>query len=96
MTLILFQCHRYVGIIDCKKEIKILVYRSLICMVATHMKNIKHSMFSVTGVYLRDTSNTIFVIFHLNVSHLSVCCSCFCHLVRLLKRDDGKDKKLYF
>ena len=32
-------------------------------------------MLCVTCVYLRDITNTIFVILHLNVSHLSVCSS---------------------
>ena len=41
-------------------------------MVTTHIKKIKHSMLCVTGVYLRDLDNMIFVILHLNVSHLSV------------------------
>ena len=40
------------------------------------MQNIKHSMICVTGVYLRYVANTIFVILHLNVSVLSICCSC--------------------
>ena len=53
-------------------------------MVATHIKKIKHSTLCVTGVYLRDLTNIIFVILHLNVSHLSVCSSC-------LFRIDGKD-----
>ena len=34
-------------------------------------------MLCVSGVYLRDITNTIFVILHLNVSHLSLCSSCF-------------------
>ena len=42
-------------------------------MVATHINKIKHSMLCVTGVYLRDIMNIIFVILHLNVSHLSAC-----------------------
>ena len=46
-------------------------------MVATHIKKTKHSMLCVTGVYLRDITNTNFVILHLNVSHLSDCFSCF-------------------
>ena len=33
-------------------------------------------MLYVTGVYLRDITNMIFVIFHLNVSWLSVCSYC--------------------
>ena len=36
-------------------------------MVATHSKKIKYSMLCVTGVYLRDVTNTIFVILHLNL-----------------------------
>ena len=34
-------------------------------------------MLCVTGVYLRDVTNTILVILHLNVSHLSVYSFCF-------------------
>ena len=56
-------------------------------MVATPRKKrrtrkIEHSMLCVTGVYLRDitNSNMVFVAMHLNVSHLSVCFSC-CVLV---------------
>ena len=30
------------------------------CMVATHIKKIKHNVLCVTGVYLRNISNTIF------------------------------------
>ena len=44
-------------------------------MVATHINKIKHSMLHVTGVYLRDKTNMIFVILHLNLSCLSICCS---------------------
>ena len=44
-------------------------------MVATHVKKIKHSMLCVTGVYLREITNTNFVILHLNASGLSVCSS---------------------
>ena len=40
-------------------------------MVATHIKKIKHSVFCVIGVYLRDITNTIYVILYLNVSHES-------------------------
>ena len=46
-------------------------------MVATYIKQIKHSTFCMTGVYLRDITNTIWVILHLNVSHLSICSSCY-------------------
>ena len=46
-------------------------------MVATYAKKIKHSMPCVTGVYLRDITNMIFIILHLNMSCLSVC---FCSL----------------
>ena len=48
------------------------------CMVATHirLREIKHSMFCETDVYLRDTTDTIFAILHLNLS-LSDCSSCF-------------------
>ena len=31
----------------------------------------------VTGVYLRDISDTFFQVLHLNVSHLSICSSFF-------------------
>ena len=34
-------------------------------------------MLCVTGMYLRDIANMIFVILLLNVSHLSICSSCF-------------------
>ena len=34
-------------------------------------------MICVTGVYLRDITNMIFVILHLDVSRLSVCFSCW-------------------
>ena len=40
-------------------------------MVATLIKKIKHSMLCVTGVYLRDITDMIFVTVHLNVSHQS-------------------------
>ena len=33
-------------------------------------------MLCVTSVYLGDIKNMIFVILHLNVSRLSICCSC--------------------
>ena len=35
-------------------------------MVATHIKKVKHCMLHVTGVYLRDITNTVF--FFLNFS----------------------------
>ena len=41
------------------------------CMVAIHIKTIKHSILCVTGVYWKDITNTIFVILHLIVSYLS-------------------------
>ena len=44
-------------------------------MVAAHVEKINQHMLCVTGVYLR-VINTIFVILHLNVSHVSVCSSC--------------------
>ena len=44
-------------------------------MVATHMKIVKHSKLCMTGVYLRDITNTCSPVFHLNVSHLSICFS---------------------
>ena len=43
-------------------------------MVATHSKKIKHNVICVTDVYLRDITDTIFVI--LNLICLSVCSSC--------------------
>ena len=46
-------------------------------MVATHIKNVKHSMLCVTGVYFRDITNIIIVLLHLNNSRLSVCSSSF-------------------
>ena len=33
-------------------------------------------MLCVTGGYLRDITRTNFVILHMNVSHLSICCFC--------------------
>ena len=45
-------------------------------MVATHIKKIVHSMLGVTVVYLKNKTNTFFVIMYLNVSHLSVRSSC--------------------
>ena len=33
-------------------------------------------MLCVTGVYLKEIANTDFVILHLNVRRLRVCCSC--------------------
>ena len=41
-----------------------------------HIKKIKHSMLCVTGLYLRDINNMIFVIFHLSMSCVSICFSC--------------------
>ena len=48
-----------------------------------YSKKAMHSVFYVTGMYLRDISNMIFVILHLSLSCLSVCCSCLIgqHLV---------------
>ena len=68
MTLTSCQGNRYVIMISN------LVYW---CMVATHIKKIKYSMLCVTGVYRRNVTNTILVILHLNVSHLSFCSSCW-------------------
>ena len=45
-------------------------------MVTTHIIKIKHGVLSVTGVYLRDVTDIVFVILHLSVSCLSVCSSC--------------------
>ena len=48
--------------------------------VATHITKV----FCVTGVYLREITNTGFVILHLNVSCLSICfSSSFSFLVTL-------------
>ena len=33
-------------------------------------------MLCVTGVYLRDVTNTTFSILHLNVNYLSICSAC--------------------
>ena len=43
------------------------------CTVTMHIKKMKHSILRVTGVYVRDISNTSCVFLHLNVSRLSVC-----------------------
>ena len=43
---------------------------------AAHIRKIKQSIFCVTGLYLRDITNMIFVILHLNVSCWSVCSAC--------------------
>ena len=84
MTLTLLQGHRYVRIINwilfldsCPLKLR--------CLVAMHIKMIKHTMLCVTGVYLRDTTNTIFVILQLNLSHLSICCSFLVYFVLILK-----------
>ena len=42
-------------------------------MVLTYTKKIKHIMFCVTCVYVRDRTNTFFSIFLLKVSRLSIC-----------------------
>ena len=41
-------------------------------MIGTHIKQIEQRMLCVTIVYLRDITNTSFVILHLNVSQLSI------------------------
>ena len=42
-------------------------------MVATHIEKIKHSVLCVTGVYLKDITNMIFVIFECELSeHLLI------------------------
>ena len=46
-------------------------------MAATHTKKVKHSMLCVAGVYLIDIVDKMFVILHVNVSRLSICCSCW-------------------
>ena len=45
-------------------------------MIATLIKKIRHSVLCLTGVYFRNITNTIFVIFHLNVNCLRVCSTC--------------------
>ena len=59
-------------------------------MVATHIETIKHSKLCVTGVYLRDITNTIFVILHLKVSRLSICSSCVVWAIPG-RKNHGKD-----
>ena len=53
-------------------------------MVATHIKMIKQSMLCVTGVYLRDITNTSFVILHLNVSQLSIYTLLICFIIAVI------------
>ena len=55
-----------------------IVFRflSIVMHGATHIQQLKHSMLYVTGRYLRDITDMIFVILHLDASHLSVCFSC--------------------
>ena len=75
MTLTLFQGHRYVRIINCK----LFLDSCPPCLMvhgATHIKKLKHSMLYETGRYLRDITNMIFVILHLNVNRFSICSSC--------------------
>ena len=64
------------------------------CMVATHFKKNKHSMFCVTSVYLRNITNMIFIILHLNVSHLSVCSSLFKTQIHTQKNNNNKSPKI--
>ena len=45
-------------------------------MVSKHTLKVKYSVLCSTGMYSRDITNTIFVILHSNVSHLSVCSAC--------------------
>ena len=80
ITLTLLQGHRYVRIITCKSVFVFVFFNSCPlsckhCLVSTYIKKIKHSVLFVSSVYLRDINNTFFSIVHLNVSHLSVCCS---------------------
>ena len=42
---------------------------------ATRIRKIQHSILRVSGVYLRDINNKIFVMLHLNMSRLSICSS---------------------
>ena len=55
-------------------------------MVATYIKKSKHIRLCVslmTGMYLRDIKNTIFLVLHLNMSHLSVGFSCYEFVIEL-------------
>ena len=47
-----------------------------------HIREIKHIMLCVAGMYLtlRDITNTFSPVLHLNVSHLSICSSSILHL----------------
>ena len=48
------------------------------CMVAVHIKKIKHGLLCVADVYFRDIINTFSPVLHLIVSHLSISSSsCF-------------------
>ena len=62
MTFILFQGHRYVRIINCKLIFRFLSTVVKSCMVARHIKKIKHSMLCLTVVCLRDIINTLLVV----------------------------------
>ena len=64
-------------------------------MVATHIIQIKHSVFYVTVVYLRDTSNTIFVLLHLNLSRLSVYSSWFCREIGVILQNMKCVKEMF-
>ena len=60
----------------CNHKLQKTFFR-LLLLVATHIKKIKHSKLRASGVYLRDIANTFSPVLHLNVSHPSICASCF-------------------
>ena len=47
-------------------------------MFATYVIKIEQSMLCMTGVYFKDITNIIFIILHLNVSHLRAFSFLFC------------------
>ena len=40
-----------------------------------HIEKIKQNILGVTGVYLRDVTNSFAPVLHLNASHLNICSS---------------------
>ena len=74
MTLTLLQDNGYVETINCKLFVRILTTVFRHWMIATYIKKIKYSILCVSSGYTRDIC--FFPVLHLNVSHLSVCCSC--------------------
>ena len=84
MTFTLFQGHMCVRTIICNsvhRYLSTIIIQfintfppSFKHMVPTYIEKIRHSMFCVTGVYLRDLTNRIFSILHLTVIHLSIGC----------------------